>query len=345
MRRPSSRYLAAAGALALVALVGLRVGCQRSAPRKRSGGPGLVSEPIPPPPPAIIPPAHDVKLAFIGDTGAGTDFRLVLELIRRERTDAVVQMGDAVYAEDPAQFWGAVDRVLGHDFPYFLAQGNHDVSQWAALGAHADQHLGRADQLSTRAPGDPRFGLVFKGVSLIALGHQVQDDDPRAIVERFSHDEHIWKICAWHKNQQAMQVGGKGDEMGWGVYEACRLMGAFIVTGHEHSYERTKTLSSTVTQEVDPACSDPHHLCVRPGAVPVFVSGLGGRSIRVQSRCLPYSYPYGCRGEWGFIYTSNQAATFGALFITFDQADPHKARGYFETIDGRIVDTFDLVAQ
>ena len=44
-------------------------------------------------------------------------------------------------------------------------------------------------------------------------------------------DRHIWRICSWHKNQQAMQVGGKTDEMGWGVYDACTDLSAIIATG------------------------------------------------------------------------------------------------------------------
>jgi len=43
------------------------------------------------------------------------------------------------------------------------------------------------------------------------------------------------------------------------------------------------------------------------------------------------------------IYSSNQNAQFGALFITFNvNGDPNKARGYFKTINGQIVDEFDV---
>jgi hypothetical protein len=192
---------------------------------------------------------------------------------------------------------------------------------------------------------DPRFALVFRGVSVLFVGEAVADDDPRRIVDRYAKDPHLWKVCAWHKNQTAMQLGGKGDWTGWGIYESCRQMGAFVVTGHEHSYHRTRTLSSTVEQQVDPACSDAKHVCVRPGAVPVFVTGLGGQSIRVQRRCLPTTYPYGCHGEWAFVYTADQGARFGALFLTFNEGDPQRARGWFKNIDGQVVDEFELFAQ
>src|SRR5438876_7138465 len=54
-----------------------------------------------------------------------------------------------------------------------------------------------------------------------------------------------------------MQVGGKADEMGWRVYETCKDLGAIIATAHEHSYHRTRTLTSTKEQIVDASCSDP----------------------------------------------------------------------------------------
>lgn len=309
------------------------------------GGPRPLGA-LPPPPPGSIPPAANLTVAFIGDTGTDEGFTRVLELIRAEGARAVVHLGDAIYDhETPAQFWGVVDRVLGHDFAYFLAQGNHDLAGWRALAAHAYEHVRPAGAV-TRAPGfdDPRFDIGFGGLSLLLLGQAPRDDDPRAIATHFARDNHIWKICGWHKNQNTLQVGGKDDEMGWGVYEACRQMGALIVTAHEHSYQRTRTLIDTVDRTVDPGCADPARVCVRPGAVPVFVSGLGGRSIRDQERCLPTTFPYGCNQEWAFIYTSNQDARFGALFLTFHhEGDPKKARGYFKNVAGAVVDEFVLV--
>jgi predicted phosphodiesterase len=299
------------------------------------------------PPPGTIATAPGLRIAFLGDTGVGPKFRAVLELVKRYKADAVVHMGDALYVETAAQFWGAIDEILGHDFPYYLTQGNHDLPHWPALADHGFAHL-KAGGTQTDAPSqlDPRLSLQFRGVSLVMLGQAPRRDDPQYIIDRFARDAHIWKVCAWHKNQNRLQVGGKADEMGWGVYESCRQMGALIANGHEHSYERTKTLVSMVEQRVDPGCRDPARVCVSPGAVPVFVSGLGGRNIRDQERCLPATYPYGCNGEWAFIYTSNQAANYGALFLTFHvDGDPHQGRGAFVTIDGRQVDTFQLRAQ
>src|SRR5207248_8882064 len=56
-------------------------------------------------------------------------------------------------------------------------------------------------------------------------------------------------------------------------------------------------LTSIQNQIVDASCSSPDNLCVgsgSPGRSFVFVSGLGGESIRSQQRCLPTTFPYGC---------------------------------------------------
>ncbi len=98
-----------------------------------------------------------------------------------------------------------------------------------------------------------------------------------------------------------MQIGGKGSSTGWEVYEECKMGGAIIATGHEHSYSRTKTLTSTESQIVDPDWPQVGEVRVAEGATFVFVSGLGGGSIRDQERCLPDAFPYGCNGEWASI--------------------------------------------
>src|SRR2546430_6254124 len=66
-----------------------------------------------------------------------------------------------------------------------------------------------------------------------------------------------------------------------------------------------------------------------------------------RSTLFPYTTlfrsPYGCKGEWAKIYTSNQGATFGALFIVFNiNADPSQAHGYFKNVDGQVIDEFDM---
>ncbi len=123
------------------------------------------------------------------------------------------------------------------------------------------------------------------------------------------------------------------------------LHAAIIVTGHEHSYQRTKTLISIQNQTIDPAWPLPDEVRVAPGSTFVVVSGLGGRNIRDQLRCLPATPPYGCNGEWASIYSDNQGANFGALFCSFNfNGQPDQAHCYFRDIDGNTPDQFNITS-
>jgi len=154
--------------------------------------------------------------------------------------------------------------------------------------------------------------FILSGVGTLGSGHDT------FIKDELSRDDSIWSICSWHKNMKAMHIGTREDDAtGWPVYEECRIGGAIIATGHEHSYERTRTLSSIQNQIIDPDWSDPNNVLVSEGSSFVFVSGLAGRNIRDQDRCEPIVFPYGCNDVWASIYTSSQGANFGALFCSF----------------------------
>ena len=133
-----------------------------------------------------------------------------------------------------------------------------------------------------------------------------------------------------------MQLGGKGDAVGWGPYEECRLGGAIVATGHEHSYERTHLMNNIETRSI---ASTSDTLRIELGKTFVFVSGLGGRSIRHQDNELADN-PW-----WATVYTATQEANFGALFCTFNEMGVKgRAYCYFKDINGKIADAFDIVS-
>ncbi len=297
----------------------------------------------------LIPPPN-TKVAFTGDTTTSTDFRNVLKVVKAEAADMLVVNGDGEYTTATnrgATWWGVVNAELGATFPVFMAVGNHDASGWTSYATVQSQRFSALGiTLDEPSLADTKFAFAYKGISFAFVGQDGNAAYPGFISTRFANDAHVWKICGWHKNQANLQIGGKGNEMGYPVYEACRNAGAIISTAHEHSYERTKTLNNFTNQTVDATCSSATSLCVDKGRSFAFVSGLGGNDIRDQQRCLPTSPPYGCNGEWAFIYTSNQAAKFGALFLVFHvDGNPKKGRGYFKTVDGQVLDNFTFTTQ
>jgi len=286
----------------------------------------------------------DFKVAFIGDQGLGSDAEAVLTLIRSEGADAVIHQGDFDYQDDPAAWEAMIDGILGPDFPYFASVGNHDTAAFYGAGGYQEVLADRMARLGVPWTGD--LGVQsfhhFQGILVVLTAPGVygdgDGDHDLFIRDVLAGDDSIWKISSWHKNMTAMQVGGKGNDTGWGVYEESRRGGAIIATGHEHSYSRTHLLSSmerqTVASTEQPLVlrADDPETAADEGTSFAFVSGLGGKSIRDQERDGDW---------WASIYSSTQGASDGALFGVFNhQGDPRLARFYFKDVDGNVPDEF-----
>ena len=296
----------------------------------------------PPPGPAPVPERpKDLIVAFIGDQGSGPGARAVLELIKGEGSEIVLHQGDFDYRDDPEAWDDLITDVLGADFPYFASIGNHDRKRFFGPGGYQEKLLQRLERIPrARCTGDLgvlsacRYGNLFIVLSGIGTVPK-RPNDPHHIAyigEQLSQSRAPWKICSWHKNQRAMQVGKKKNEVGWKAYETCRQAGAIIATGHEHSYSRTHLMDNFESKSVLSTSSTLH---IGPGRSFAFVSGLGGLNIRRQRRGGPW---------WAAIHSKSQGAKHGALFCIFDGGPASKrARCYFKTIDGRVVDRFTII--
>ncbi|NNL69731.1 MAG: hypothetical protein HKO70_07195 [Acidimicrobiia bacterium] len=302
------------------------------------GGVLVIARDRPAPVEPVLPPAG-FTIAFIGDSDDESSFRDVLALIADQGADMVVHNGDFSYETGPTRAWrNAIDEVLGREFPYVGADGNHD--EWAEYdGFFRDRLASMEVDIDVGSVESASYAFTYQNIRFV---FSKEGGDARHISTGFRRaPEAVWRFAGWHFNQSEMQVGGKPDEQGWGDYEEARRAGAIITTGHEHSYSRTKTLSDMSRQTV--AVDDRFLEVVEPGQTFAIVNGLGGRSVRDQERCLPTTYPYGCP-EWAQIYTSDQGATFGALFITVHvDGDARRGLGRFVTVDGEVVDQFDIL--
>jgi hypothetical protein len=250
---------------------------------------------------AVEIPPPDFTIAFIGDQGLGPDAEAVLQLIADEGADAVLHSGDFDYADDPAAWDDQIDRVLGPDFPYFASVGNHDTADFYTSGGYQDRLAARMNRLGIPWEGDlgVQSSFSYQGVFFVLTAPAVfgagDGFHDLYIRDRLAASDAAWRISSWHKNMRLMQVGGKPDSTGWGVYEESRRGGAIIATGHEHSYSRTHLLSSMETQAIAStddtlvlSRDDPATPGVDEGRSFAFVSGLGGQTIRNQDLDGPW---------------------------------------------------------
>ena len=104
-------------------------------------------------------PPPNFLVAFIGDQGAGSGARAVLQLIKNEGAAMVLHQGDFDYEDDPDKWTRMLDEILGPDFPLFASIGNHDVDAWPRyqqkLQARVERVAVRPGPVRTIALGGP----------------------------------------------------------------------------------------------------------------------------------------------------------------------------------------------
>lgn len=286
--------------------------------------------------------AEPVTVAFIGDQGEGAGTRAVLEMIKAQGADMVLDQGDFDYYDDPDAWDALISKILGADFPYFASVGNHDVDRWGGADGYQAKLQARLWRIAG-AQCDGDLGVMsactFRGLFFILSGigtlPDEQPDAPRHLAfiqDQLAHTHARWRICSWHKDQGAMQVSSAHGEVGWLPYELCRLEGAIVATGHSHTYSRTFLMAGFREQRI---ASTSDVLVIKKGQSFAFVSGLGGKSIKPQKH----------HGRWwASVYTKDQDADYGALFCTFNAGgDANRAECYFRDIRGRVVDRFKII--
>lgn len=279
------------------------------------------------------------RVAFVGDQGVSNNARAVLSMIRDEGVDLVYILGDLGYFDNTAARWeDNLNEALGADFPVLTIVGNHDNDEWPLYRHFIESRVERVAALDCDGTVGVKAHCRFGNVDFLQTSpgiHEVDgidgnDDYAGYIRSKFppgSDSGGRWRICSWHKNQNAMQTGSKTDATGWDVFDACLDAGAIVAMGHEHAYSRTYLLSDFRNQDV--VHRDPD-MVVKPGQSIAFVSGLGGHDIRAQVT----------HGDWwASIYTASQGATHGALFCDFGASEAECA---FKAIDGAVPDRFTL---
>jgi hypothetical protein len=311
--------------------------------------------------------APDTLVAFIGDQGNNGNSDAVLNLIKSEGAAATVHNGDFDYADNPTAWDDRITTVLGANYPYFALVGNHDAAAWGGANGYGAKIAARHSRVSEMAcTGDlgVKATCNFRGLYMVQscvgtselTGHGDCSKDSSEqvgfISDALANDSSIWSVCLWHKNQNDMQIGTKGDEVGWNAYRACMNGGAIVSTGHEHSYARTLALTDLGNRAAGHGATGAHaSVNLGFGQTFVFVSGLAGVGIRAYSATGHDDDTW-----WSSYYASNRwmmngvlqsgTARYGALFIRFNVGgDPRRADAYFKDVQGRIADQFTITAQ
>jgi len=306
--------------------------------------------------PAKTSTVANLKIAFIGDQGLNLAAYAVLDLIVKEKAEAVLIQGDFDYEEKPELWESLLDSTLGPKFPVFASPGNHDMPKLSKYQKILTERLKKVPEAKCTGTVLHKQTCTFKGLQMVFTAPGLAGTGHAAYIDKQLKDStHTWKVCSWHVNMKDMQTGAKGDEAGWPVYQTCQKHGAMIVTGHEHSYERTKTLTAVGDKSKGHgATGDPAKMILAKGKTFVSVTGTGGKEIRKYEKKLHAGDTW-----WATIYTSDYwmkngvdqfflpySNTHGPLFVIFNvNGNPNKAKAYFKNTLGTMVDEFDITVQ
>jgi len=288
----------------------------------------------------------NLTIALFGDQGLGSNSRAVLNLILNEGAEAALHVGDFDYVNDPVGWDNQINAVLGPDFPYFSVIGNHDLPRWTG---YSNLIRARYNRFGAKCWGDIGRDVVcsYKGVVFAQSGVGTSSNfDETFLAEALEAFPSAVPICGWHKNQHNMQLGSKTDETGYGVYQTCGALGAFIVTGHEHSYSRTKSmLGYGPTPRWENVPNDEltgDQLVLEDGRSAAVVAGVGGVGLRVCTGGKEYN------GWWGSALCTNgspRLTSYGTLICKFNfKGNADQAYCELKMIDGTTMDNFLLIS-
>jgi hypothetical protein len=284
----------------------------------------------------------NLKVAFIGDDGNGQNHKSNLTMIKSEGSSFIVDGGDLDYKNNPTLWDDLFTSVMGSSYPYFVAEGNHDIAQWPGYQQKLAARYGKVSGETCTGTIGQMQACHYKGVLMLLMAPGMEGAPPTAeqttfIKQQLAASTEKWKICVWHYPLYQLNSGPAGDA----PFEACKDGGAIIATAHSHYYVRSRTMSDVPSRTIDPACNFPKLVCVALGKTFTFISGLGG--VGTQAYTCPPDATGTCQG-WQVVNSADNGSTYGALYIIFNYlGNSNRAYAYYKDISGRIIDTFDIV--
>ncbi|MDQ0824555.1 hypothetical protein QFZ60_000728 [Arthrobacter sp. B2I5] len=246
--------------------------------------------------------ARSVHFTAAGDTGVEEGAEAVLDKIKELSPDFNLHLGDMSYSNVPEQqFCDMVTGKLGKDFPYQLLAGNHESD-----GLQGDIEK-FAECLPNKLPGlkgeyakqwyvDMPQERPLVRVIMLSPGIPFEGGDELD----YSEGSERWK---WTENAINSAHEAKIPWTVVGMHTPCFSIGRYscdagreltnmlvkkkvdlVLNGHEHIYQRTKQLATSVScreMEARKGCMADTDDSLDKGKGTVFVtSGLGGRNIR-----------------------------------------------------------------
>lgn len=205
------------------------------------------------PPPA---PGEPFRLAFLGDMGVTREAGLAVEAIAAANASLVLHVGDVSYAGGDPMIWKSwfdlVEPVASR-VPWIPALGNHEGDVLGAAtdeAAVVDPHEQAIFRQRFPQPDDTFwFSFDWAGVHLIALDTFSELTMPSEEIAWLEADlaaskDAAWTIAFFHEPPYSSNAAHGSSPRAHGAFARILEEGGvdLVVTGHDHSYERTYAL-------------------------------------------------------------------------------------------------------
>lgn len=317
--------------------------------------------------------AQEVKIALIGDTDVGSNFRSVLKMVALEKPNLLMINGDLGYKATPAAWKKRViSSVDINKLPIIATLGNHDLAsattkyieiingfRTTSNGLKTvctgktpiveDQDITAVDEVCTLG----NVSVIGSAIGQVLTTTYLEN---RLATKLEAVPEGNWKLVGYHFTLASMNVGTKADQATHEFFDIIRKSGAIGAQAHTHFATATCPISSVFEKNAPIVChptfTNPDERFVMSGTGIFVDSSLGGKSTRPRIRCKAANES-GCAHMVDIIskeaYTRTDGLKktnfnrFGALFIVFNVGgDPKKAKAYFKSIDTKVVFSFNI---
>lgn len=316
----------------------------------------------------------EVKVALLGDTGAGVNFGNILKMAASEKANVIMINGDLGYDETYAAWKARVQASINtNDIAVIGSLGNHDVERSNAqnyinafLSFRSDKNAlttictGRGSLVEGKDIAGVDEVCTFGNVSIISNGigqvltTKYLEDRLENKLKTIPNTQ--WKLVGYHYSLASMNPGIKGDQATYRFFDLIRQSGAIGAQAHTHSAMATCPIVSPFKLGSAVQChqdfSDLNERFILPGTGVYVDSSLGGKEVRERERCANPTES-NCKhmidiiSKEGYTRVDGIKKTnfnrFGALFMVFNVGgDPAKARAYYKSLDGQIIFSFNL---
>lgn len=301
---------------------------------------------LPPPPPP--PPGDEIVLTSVGDSGNGSSYQSVLNLIKSLGSMIHLFLGDFSYSNtlSTIQSWTGKYKTTLPNVSVLGISGNHDENLSGYQSSWGLSYPITGENLVRLFADYPQTNPLVRCIGIVPGVDEIPRDSNYSIgTENYSWTRNaireakqrgLWVITFMHKNW--CDLDGKGDEVGRDIMELAFVENVdLLLQGHVHMYERSKQWGAPLSGSTTPTIKATGPNYSRGNGTVVIACGTSGASLDHVNSGDPDNFKFAdlATGEGG----KAAFGQFGALEFRINSA---RIDGRFHSLNARSIDNFSI---